>query len=299
MTKVVPLEELPAFVTPGQKVGLGGAWMANHPMAAVRQLMRSGIGDLHIVDSLASIDVDLLVGAGLVRELTFAMVSLEAFGLAPHFRRAVQTGELAINEISGVALNVALEAGARHVPFLPMVDLGGSQLPEMCPTGFGAVTCPFTGEAMLAVRAINPDVALIHVRRADANGNCQVDGPLACDPELARAAGRVVVTCEEIVSAAEIAAAPSLTHIPGFLVDAVIEAPFGAHPTTHIPSYGFDAWAIADYADLCAEGGGAAYIAQLVAETEEEYRDRVLDAERRAVLAAVADNARILEGSPA
>jgi glutaconate CoA-transferase subunit A len=296
MSKVVPLEKLREFVAPGQTVGLGGAWMSNHPMAAVRELIRAGLDELHVVDSLASIDIDLLVGAGLVRELTFSMVSLEAFGLAPHFRRAVQDGSLQINEISGVALNVALDAGAHNVPFLPMAELGGSQLPEMCPSGYGSVTCPFTGERLLAVRAINPDVALIHVRRADEEGNCQVDGPLASDPELARAAKRVVITCEELVSRADIAATPELTHIPGFLVHAVIEAPFGAHPTTHVPCYGFDAWAIMEYADVCAEGGGPEYIARLQTETEADYRARVLDDERRAVLESIAGHARTLDG---
>ncbi|MDQ1703082.1 MAG: glutaconate CoA-transferase, subunit, partial [Frankiaceae bacterium] len=192
MSKVVALEDLRDLVAPGQTVALGGAWMSNHPMAAVRQLIRDGIGDLHIIDSLASIDVDLLIAAGLVRELTFSMVSLEAFGLAPHFRRAVQDGTLTIHEISGVAINVAMDAGARNVPFLPMGDLGSSELPGHVPGRLGRVTCPFTGEELMAVRAITPDVAVLHVLRADEQGNAQVEGPLAIDPEIARASRRVV-----------------------------------------------------------------------------------------------------------
>jgi glutaconate CoA-transferase subunit A len=299
MSKVVALERLGDLVSPGQTVALGGAWMSNHPMAAVRQLIRDGVGDLHVIDSLASIDVDLLVAAGLVRELTFSMVSLEAFGLAPHFRRAVQDGSLKINEVSGVAMNVAFDAGARNVPFLPMATLGSSELPEHVPDVIRHVSCPFTGQELLAIRAFNPDVAILHVLRADAEGNAQVDGPLAIDPEIARASRRVILTCEELVATSEIAAAPASTHIPGFLVEAVIEAPFGAHPTTHVPRYGFDAWAIMEYADLCAEGGGADYVEQLRGETEEGYRARVLDDERRAVLRSVADNARTLEGNAA
>jgi glutaconate CoA-transferase subunit A len=98
------------------------------------------------------------------------------------------------------------------------------------------------------------------------------------------------------VSRAEIAASPELTHIPGFLVEAVIEAPFGAHPTSHVPRYGFDAWSVMEYADLCSEGGGGEYIAGLGAESEAGYRERVLDDERRTVLASVAAHARTLEG---
>jgi glutaconate CoA-transferase, subunit A len=288
MSKIVPLEELPSLVTPGRSVGFGGAWLSNHPMAAVRQLIRDRIGDLHVIGSLCSIDVDLLIGAGLVRELTFSMVSLEAFGLAPHFRRAVQDGTIKINEISGVAFNIAIDAGARNVPFLPTGLLGSSQLPEATADLYSRVTCPFTKTEMLAIRALNPDVALIHARHADSDGNAQVDGPIAVDGELARAARQVVVTCEELVDTDTIAANPAATHIPGFLVNAVIEAPWGAHPTTHVPAYGFDAWAVADYADICAAGDAADYIARLAAETEAEYRARVLDEPRRTVLQNVA-----------
>jgi glutaconate CoA-transferase subunit A len=295
MSKVVPLEELSSFVAPGHSVGLGGAWMANHPMAAVRELIRAHVTDLHVIGSLCSIDVDLLIAAGAVSELTFSMVSLEAYGLAPHFRAAVQDGTLRINEISGVAFNIAIDAGARNVPYLPMAGLGASQLPEVTPSLYAAITCPFTGVALLAVRALVPDVAIIHVRRADAAGNAQVDGPLGLDPELARAARHVVLTCEELVSTDVIAAHAATTHIPGFLVDAVIEAPWGAHPTTHVPAYGFDAWAVADYADTCAAGGAPEYVARLGGESEAGYRQRVLDETRRTVLETVAAKAPTLE----
>jgi glutaconate CoA-transferase subunit A len=294
MTKVVSLEELSDFVKPGQSIGLGGAWMSNHPMAAVRQIIRDGIGDLHVIGSLSSIDVDLLIGAGLVRELTFSMVSLEAYGLAPHFRRAAEGGTIMLNELSGVAFNVALDAGARHVPFLPMTGIGGSELPDVTPSLYAHIVCPFTGAQLLAIRALAPDTAIIHARRADAAGNAQVDGPLGADPELARSARRVVVTCEELVSTEVIAENPAATSVPGFLVDAVIEAPWGAHPTTHVPSYGFDAWAVAEYADVCAAGEAPAYIATLAGESEDNYRSRVLDLERRSVLTAVAAGAPTL-----
>jgi glutaconate CoA-transferase, subunit A len=294
MSKVVPLEELSSFVAPAHSVGLGGAWMANHPMAAVRQLIRDQVGPLHVIGSLCSIDVDLLVGAKLVRELTFSMVSLEAYGLAPHFRRAVEEGTLKINELSGVAFNVAIDAGARNVPFLPMSRVGASALPSVTQSLYAALTCPFTGVELLAIRALAPDVAIVHARRADRAGNAQVDGPLGLDPELARAARRLLVTCEELVSTEVIAANPAATHIPGFLVDAVIEAPWGAHPTTHVPCYGFDAWAVAEYADCCALGDGSHYITTLAEETEATYRRRVLDDERRTVLQAVAGHAPTL-----
>jgi acyl CoA:acetate/3-ketoacid CoA transferase alpha subunit/acyl CoA:acetate/3-ketoacid CoA transferase beta subunit len=274
--------------------------MSNHPMAAVRQLVRAQIGDLHIVDNLASIDVDLLIGAGLVRALTFSMVSLESFGLAPHFRRAAEEGTIAITEMSGVALNLAIDAAARSLPYLPMRDLGASQIPAYHPDRYAAITCPFTDESLLAVRAIKPDVAVIHALRADPDGNAQLEGPMAIDPVLARAAATVIVTCEEITSHEVIAQCPASTIVPGFLVDAVIEAPLGAHPTTHVPSYGLDAWSIAEYVQVCRSGDDAwtDYIGRLAAESEDEYRARVAPPPRRRVLESLARRGEILIAEP-
>jgi glutaconate CoA-transferase subunit A len=287
MSKVVPLSAIAELVPSGASIGLGGAWMSNHPMAAVREIVRRGIGGLRVFGSLSSLDVDLLVGAGLVRELTFSMISLEVHGFARHFRDAVEQGKLKTREMSGIAYAIALDAGARNVPFLPAHQPGRSQLPELPNDAYAQIRCPFTGQDLLAVRAIVPDVAIVHVSRADGSGNCQVDGPLSGDPELVRAARRVVVTCEEVVDSEAIAADPASTTIPGFLVDAVIHAPFGAHPTSHVPTYGADAWDIASYANACKDGRGKAWIERLIDQSEDSYRDLVLDDERRAVLTAI------------
>jgi glutaconate CoA-transferase subunit A len=262
--------------------------MANRPMAAIRQLIRDQTTGLHVIDALGSIGTDVMIGAGSVGELTFAMCSLEAFGLAPHFRRAIQDGELRYTEVSGVAISVALEAAARKLPFLPMRDLGGSELPAHAPAHYGEVICPFTGESLMAMRALEIDVALIHVLRADPEGNCQTAGPLANDVDYARAAKRVIVTCEEVVDRGRIAESPGSTHIPGFLVDAVIEAPFGAHPTSHVPRYSLDAQATMDYANACSAGEGDAYIRALASEDESAYVERMLDQDRRRLLMALA-----------
>ncbi len=298
--KRVALAELPAFVGAGATVALGGAWLSNHPMAAVRELVRAGVGDLHVVETMASIDVDLLIGAGLVGELTFSMVSLEAFGLPPHFRAAVEQRRIRTNEVSGVALNTALEAGARNLPYLPMRDLGGSDLPARQPARYRALACPFSGEPLLAIAALRPDVAIVHALRADVHGNAQYDGPFAIDPVLAGAARTVVVTCEELVAPAEIAAAPDRTRIPGFLVDAVIEAPFGAHPTTHVPRYGLDAWAILDHVEASADPARwREHLATLAGEDEPAYRERVLARDRERVLRALARTGAVLQAEAA
>jgi acyl CoA:acetate/3-ketoacid CoA transferase alpha subunit len=296
VNKVTSLDQLAELVPDGSTVGLGGAWLSNHPMAAVRQLVRDGVRDLHVAETMGSVDIDLLVGAGALRHLTFSMVSLEIFGLAPNFRRAVESGELELTEMTGCALNTAIDAGARNVPFLPLAPLGSSEVPSRQPGMYAELKDPFTGREVLAIRAIRPDVAIVHMLRADASGNAQSDGPLAIDPELSRAAKRVIVTCEEIVSRAEIEATPHMTKIPGFLVDVVIEAPLGAHPTTHVPRYGFDAWSVRDYAAAAAAPETwAPYLEQIRSESEDDYRSRVVPDERARVLASLAESGKTLE----
>jgi glutaconate CoA-transferase subunit A len=299
VNKLAALEAVPESVADGAAVALGGAWLSNHPMSAVRELVRAGTKDLHLIETTGSIDVDLLIGAGAVGHLTFSMVSLEAFGLAPQFRRAVEDGSLGITEMSGVALNHGLEAAARRLPYLPMRGLGGSEFPARHPDRYASIECPFTGEPLLGIRAIEPDVTIIHVLRADIAGNCQYEGPVGLDPELAMAADRVIVTCEEIVSRDAIAAAADATRVPGYLVDTVIEAPFGAHPTTHVPRYGLDAPALLEYAETNREGADswAAYLARLREESEEEYRARALSGDRAAVLGKLTEMGAQLSGS--
>lgn len=297
MKKVKGLEEIKDFVRPGDSIALGGAWFSNHPMAAVRQLIRDEVSDLHLIETMASIDAELLVAAGALKSLTFSMVSLETFGLAPRFRAAAERGELELREMTGCTLQFAIDAAARNIPFQPIVSLGGSEIPDAQPWAYGKAVDPFTGSEVEVVKAIAPDVAIIHVTRCDEYGNAQTDASIATDPELARAARNVIVTCEQIVSRDEIAADPHRTVIPGFLVDLVVEAPFGAHPTSHIPRYAYDAWLIRDYARDTLEDEAVAYIKQLREESESDYLERVLPENRRRVLGALAEGTNW--GSPA
>jgi glutaconate CoA-transferase, subunit A len=294
--KRVELEALPELVADGASVAFGGGWFANHPMAAVRELIRAGRRDLRAMTVVGSVDIDLLVGAGVLGHLTFSMVTLEAFGLAPNVRRAIEGGTLPFAELTGLGLLVGLEAQGRGVPFLPYRGPFGSDLPARYPEVYSSVDCPFTGEQLTAVRAIAPDVAIVHAFRADAEGNAQWDGTSGPDVEMAKAAKRVIVTCEEIVPRSTIVASAHMTKLPGYYVDAVIEAPFGAHPTSHVPSYVLDAWQLMEYATAAAGDGYAAYLDQLRGETEEGYRARVLGDGRDAVLRALIDQAVTLEG---
>lgn len=292
--KVVPLEALGDLVQDGDSVAFGGGWFANHPMAAVRQLIRAGRKDLHAMTVVGSADMDLLVAAGTLGHLSFSMVTLEAFGLAPNVRKGIESGALPFTELTGLGLLIGLEAQGRGVPYLPYRGPFGSDLPAKYPDIYSTVTCPFTGEELTAVRALQPDIAIVHALRADREGNAQWDGTSGPDVEMAKAAKRVIVTCEEVVDREVIVANAHMTKLPGYYVHAVIEAPFGAHPTSHIPRYAMDAWELMEYA---GQSGGPAfeeYVEQIRTESEADYRTRVLKG-RDTVLAALVDVAEVIE----
>ncbi|WP_068755731.1 CoA transferase subunit A [Thermobifida cellulosilytica] len=297
--KVVPLESLGELVRDGESVAFGGGWFANHPMAAVRQLIRAGRTGIHAITVVGSVDMDLMAAAGTLGHLSFSMVTLEAFGLAPNVRRGIESGSLPFTEYTGLGLLIGLEAQGRGMPYLPYRGPFGSDIPARYPEIYATTNCPFTGEQLTAVRALQPDVAIVHALRADAEGNAQWDGTSGPDVEMAKAAKRVIVTCEEVVDRRVIVENAHMTKLPGYYVDAVIEAPFGAHPTSHVPRYAMDAWELMDYAAAAGDPEAIAeYVARIRNETEEGYRERVLKG-RDKVLGALVDAAEVIEGAQA
>ncbi|MCX5999612.1 MAG: CoA transferase subunit A [Chloroflexi bacterium] len=260
----------------GDSIAVGGAWLSSHPMAIIRQIIRSKIKNLSIMTILGSVDIDLLVGAGCVDRLMFSFVSLEAFGLPPNFRRPIEKGRLKYAEITGLAIILGFEAAGRGVPFLPYRGPFGSDCVKERPEFYKTIKCPFTGEEMMAVPAIKPDVAIIHAQRADPAGSIQIEGTGGSDLELAKAAKKVIVSVEEIVSPEVIRENPYKTKIPRFYVDMVIEAPFGAHPTSSLPSYVTDPWHMIKYMEAAATPDTfKGYLDQFVMKSEDEYLEAV------------------------
>jgi len=228
--KVVTLQEAASFVQDGMKVGIGGSTMSRTPMALIWELIRQRRQKLSCSRCIVSTDGDLLFGSGVSDHIItswFAQGIL--WGLSKVMRYHVETQGKRYDEWSHMGVGMRFRAGAMGVPFMPMRAMLGSDVVKQRPEA-KQIDCPFTGEQLLLVPALNPDVALIHVQRCDAYGNAQIDGLQFMDIDLAMAANRVIMTTERIVSNDQIRRAPDQTKIPFFCVDAVVEVPYGAAP---------------------------------------------------------------------
>jgi glutaconate CoA-transferase subunit A len=152
------------------------------------------------------------------------------WGVSKVMRHYTESGTARFDEWSHMAIGLRYRAGAMGIPYMPVRSMIGSDVNALRGDEVKEVTCPFTGERLMALPALNPDVALIHVQRADAYGNAQLDGLQFMDIDIAMAANRVILTTEQIVSNDQIRRAPDQTRIPFFTVDAVVEVPYGAAP---------------------------------------------------------------------
>lgn len=232
------LEEIVAGAVGDESlVATGGGELLRKPMAAVRALAASGRRDLRLATMLGSADVEALLAAGLLAEVHSAGVALRA--LAPRWREARQTGEPRVVEWSEGTFVAALQAAALGLDSQPWPTGLDTDLPALNPALLEAAD-PHTGARVLAVRALVPDVALLHVDGIDAQGNAHVEGDLVVDGLLARAARRVVVTYER-----EIDADPALAAISHLWIDDAAAAPGGAAPTACPPHYDVDDGALA------------------------------------------------------
>lgn len=228
--KVMSLEEAASFVQDGMKVGIGGSTMSRTPMAMIWEVIRQRRKNLSVSRCIVSTDGDLLFGSGVSDHIItswFAQGIL--WGLSKVMRHHVETQGRRFEEWSHMAVGMRFRAGGMGVPFLPTRAMLGSDVMTQRPEA-KQIDCPFTGEKLLLIPALNPDVALIHVQRCDAYGNAQMDGLQFMDIDLALAAKSVILTTERIVSNDQIRRAPDHTKIPFFCVDAVVEVPYGSAP---------------------------------------------------------------------
>ena len=282
--KLVDLTTAVARISDGALLALGGGLSARLPMAMVRELVRQGRRDLHLIGSAHSIDVDLLVAASAVRRCEESYVGFEQdLGLAPAYRRAAEAGTIEVAESCCVTVLAQLRATEMGLPFLPVRGVKGSDLRRLHPE-YAEVSCPFTGEVLVAVPAVRPDAALIHAPIGDRYGNLHLGQPYVLDERFAPASRQVIATVERVVSTGEVTAAG--VTIPAHYVAAVAEAPFGAHPTSCYPDYAYDRPHLAEYVAAAQAGGEelASYLKTYVYGVDEPGYRELLGPDRLAAL---------------
>ena len=288
---LLPLERAAALVADGALIALGGGLSARLPMALVRELLRQGRTGLHVVGSAHGIDVDLLVAGGALAICEESYVGFEQdLGLAPAYRRAAETGTIEVRESCCATILAQLRAAELGLPFLPVRGVKGSDIRGLHPE-YGEITCPFTGEVLVAVPPLRPDVVLLHAPLGDRRGNLHLEQPYVLDERFATAARNVVATVDRLVGSEEVAAAG--VTIPAHLVASVTEVPFGAHPSSCYPGYAYDRPHLAAYVAAATAGGAplADYLQTYVlgVADEEVYRT-VIGEERLAALGRWSDS---------
>ena len=253
-SKLISLAEaIGRFVAEGASVAMGLCLEAMIPFAAGREIMRQRRRGLTLIGPISDMLFDQLIGAGCARRVQAAWVGNVITGSGYNFRRAVETRILTVEDHSNLTLAMALKAGALGVPFLPARTALGSDLFTTNP-GLKPMRCPFTGDLLAAVAAIRPDVAIIHVQRADEYGNAHAWGNLGVMRDACLASRQVVITAEEIVPSEVITRDPNRVITPSFRVSAVVHAPWGGHPSPVPGYYNRDHQAFIDYRDSSRTG---------------------------------------------
>ncbi len=272
------LSEAAAFVHDGDIVAVGGNLSAREPMAMIRELIRQGKRNLHTVGGAHGIDIDLMCAGGIVGTVQNSFVGLEAdFGLAPNFRRSVENKAVKVKETDCVAILAQLRASQMGVPFMPTPPVRGTDILEGNPEVY-LFQCPFTGEKINLLPAIKPNVAIIHAHKADPLGNIKLFPPFFADPLFVEASEKVIVTVEEIISEEEMKNLGAT--FPYYEITAIVEIPFGAHPTSCYPDYTYDRKHISGYMEAAQKGAEefkSRFLAPVVYEcnSQERYLQKI------------------------
>ena len=242
MTKVKTLAEAAGLVKDGEHVALSGFAVSRNAVAFSHELIRQGRRNLTISQAIVGLDADILVGAGCVGHLIYGGGSLDRFGLVEQINRAYEQKRISTESYSSLAVCFRYLAGALGVPFMPIKSLLGSDILERLRESGNVreMADPFTGEKVLALKALQPDFMVLQAQMADEEGNARVLGPLWDSKEAARAARRTIVLAEELVPTEVIRQQPELTTVPGFRVAAVVPLTYGAHPTALYRCYDYD-----------------------------------------------------------
>ncbi|MCU0820912.1 MAG: CoA transferase subunit A [Spirochaetes bacterium] len=222
-------EAVKKFIHSGDYLAIGGFGANRIPTAILHEILRQGIKDLGFAGHTSTHDFELLCAGKCLKKVDIAyIIGLEARGLSPNARKVMESGEVEICEWTNYALAVRLRAASEGVSFGIARNMMGTDTFKV--SGAKVIECPFTGKNFVALPALWPDVSAIHVHEADMYGNCRVRGISIADFELAKASKRLIITCERLIPNSEIRHDPTSTVIPFYLVDAVVEVPYGSYP---------------------------------------------------------------------
>ncbi|OHD67026.1 MAG: glutaconate CoA-transferase [Spirochaetes bacterium RBG_13_51_14] len=222
-------EVVKTMVNDGDYIAIGGFGANRIPTAIIHEIIRQGKKNLGFAGHTSTHDFQLLVGGECVDRLDIAyIIGLEARGLSPNARRAVESGKIQLTEWTNASMSWRIKAAAMGLSFLPARNIMGTDTFKY--SAAREIICPFTGQKYVAHPALYPDFAAIHVHECDVYGNAHVYGASVSDQDLARASKRVVLTTERIIPNDKIRQNPEATFIPFWCVDAVVEVPFGSYP---------------------------------------------------------------------
>ena len=247
--KLMSLQEaVGAYIKDGCSITFGG-FIGRDCLAAVHEVIRRGIRDLTVIDDSKTDVMDLLVGAGCVRRWEGAYLGYGAIGLANNVRRAVEQGipsPIELEDWSNAAVSMRFMAGGLNLPFMATRSMLGSDILKYN-SRIKVIEDPYSGTPVALVPAARPDVAVIHVQKADALGNAQVWGFTGNDESKARAAKHTIITCEEVIPTEHIRRRGNLTLIPFYCVDAVVHLPYGCYPQSCYGYYAYDVLFCGEY----------------------------------------------------
>lgn len=253
--KVISLKEAVRMVPDSAHIAFGGFTSQRHPMAFVYRMIRQKKRDLCLYGHSPGGDWDILIGAGCVKRVELAYEADEAFGtIGPRFKKAIENNEIEWEDYSNFGMVLRFTAGALGLPFLPTKTMFGSDMlvqeginknmrlkdGRIASKKFHVMECPFTGEKILLLPAINVDFCILHVQKVGADGTVRIYGHSFADIQQALCARKVIVTCEEIVEPKELRANPEQNQIPFFRVNYIVHVPYGAHPYSCFRYYDYD-----------------------------------------------------------
>ena len=241
-------EAVSQFVYDGCYIGTELYGSVRCPMSLLREVMRQGRKDLRVCGQ-GVFELDLWLGAGMIKKLDITYIGLEVYGISACLRRAVESGQVeSCVEWSNAAISWRMKAAAMGLPFLPTRSMLGTDMLKY--SAAKVVQDPFTGIPVALLPALILDVALIHVHRADKYGNCQIEGNSGFLLEMSRACKRLIISAEEIIPTEEIRKYPDRTVIPYYLVDAVVHAPYASHPGEMAFLYGRDEPVLKEWSEM-------------------------------------------------